>query len=190
MSPRHSRLIAPALAAALTVVGLAACGSSGSTSSSSSAAAASAGTSSSAAMAAATVQLRSSKLGRILTDATGRTLYLWLADKGGKSACTGACAGAWPPLVSHGAPHAGTGVTAGKLGTVKRAGGALQVTYAGHPLYTFSGDSAAGQVNGQGSTAFGAAWYAVSAGGSAIKSAHAPAASTSSSSGGYGGGGY
>ena len=92
----------------------------------------------------------------------GRTLYLFRADSGTNSACSGACAAAWPPLVTPGKLTAGTGVKQSLLGTTKRGNGAEQVTYGGHPLYLFTGDTAAGQTNGQGSGAFGAPWYVLS----------------------------
>jgi predicted lipoprotein with Yx(FWY)xxD motif len=103
-----------------------------------------------------------------LVDATGRTLYLWEADQGDQSACDGACAAAWPPLTTNVKPEAGTGVDASLLGTSKRADGTTGVTYAGHPLYSFTGDQAAGDVNGKGSDGFGAKWWPVAADGAAI----------------------
>jgi predicted lipoprotein with Yx(FWY)xxD motif len=108
--------------------------------------------------------------GPMLVDAQGRTLYLWEADTGSSSTCAGACATAWPPVTTTGKPAAGTGAEAGLLGTTKRADGSTQVTYAGHPLYRFAGDAAAGQVNGQGSDAFGAKWYVVTPAGDATTS--------------------
>src|SRR3954449_2388273 len=79
----------------------------------------------------------------MLADAEGRTLYLWEGDQGDQSACDGSCAQAWPPLTSDGKPAAGEGVDAGLLSTSKRSDATLGVTYAGHPLYYFSGDRAA-----------------------------------------------
>ena len=116
----------------------------------------------------ASVKLASTKLGRVLVDAKGRTLYLFEADKGPMSACAGACASVWPPLKTTGKPSAGAGVTASKLGTTKRSDGATEVTYNGHPLYTYAGDSAPGQTSGQGLDDYGAEWYALSAGGDKI----------------------
>ena len=114
------------------------------------------------------VKLASTKLGKVLVDAHGRTLYLFEADKGPVSACGGACAGVWPPLTTTGKPIAGPGVTASKLGTAKRTDGATEVTYSGHPLYTYAGDSAPGQTTGQGLDDYGAEWYALSAVGGKI----------------------
>jgi predicted lipoprotein with Yx(FWY)xxD motif len=118
----------------------------------------------------ATARVANSSLGRILVDSTGRTLYLFKADSGGSSACSGACATAWPPLPATGKPTAGAGLTASKLGTITRSGGTEQVTYNGHPLYTFVKDHKPGDVNGQGLTAFGAAWFVVSPAGNQISS--------------------
>lgn len=105
---------------------------------------------------------------KILVDSSGRTLYLFEKDAGGKSLCTGGCASAWPPLLTKGKVQAGAGISASLLGTIKRGNGDMQVTYNGHPLYTFSGDSSSGQTNGEGSKAFGARWYVVSSLGSAV----------------------
>ena len=106
----------------------------------------------------AVVDVRASTLGKILVDGQGRTLYLFEADKAGKSVCNGACASAWPPYLSDGAPRAGTGVTAGLLGTSVRVddGGGAQVTYRGHPLYYYAGDTEPGATAGQGLDQFGA----------------------------------
>ena len=109
----------------------------------------------------------STPLGTVIVDSQGRTLYLFKADQGTKSACSGACASAWPPLRVSGKPRVGGGVTASKLGTTQRPDGQPEVTYNGHPLYTYTGDSKPGDVNGQGLTAFGAAWFALSPSGSA-----------------------
>ncbi len=104
-------------------------------------------------------------LGTILTNAQGRTLYYFLPEHGGKIVCSSsACVGYWPPsLNSSGNPTGGAGVT-GQLGLITRAGGAQQVTYNTWPLYTFSGDSAAGQTNGQGVVGFGGKWLVATPG--------------------------
>jgi predicted lipoprotein with Yx(FWY)xxD motif len=114
------------------------------------------------------VALASTKLGTVLVDGSGRTLYLFEADKGTMSKCDGACASAWPPLTTSGKPTAGAGVVAAKLGTAKRADGTTGVTYAGHPLYTYAGDGAPGQTTGEGLTDYGAPWYALSAAGKTV----------------------
>jgi predicted lipoprotein with Yx(FWY)xxD motif len=118
---------------------------------------------------AASVGLASSKLGEILVDGEGRTLYLFEADKGSASTCDGTCASAWPPLTTAGEPTAGSGVSASKLATTERSDGTTEVTYNGHPLYRFSGDGAPGQTSGQGSDGFGAKWYVLSAAGDQIE---------------------
>ena len=114
------------------------------------------------------VKLASTGLGKVLVDAHGRTLYLFEADKGTKSACNGACATIWPPLVTKGKPTAGAGLAASKLGTTTRSDGTTELTYNGHPLYTYAGDTAAGQTSGQGLDDYGAEWYALSARGDKI----------------------
>ena len=109
---------------------------------------------------AATVQLsNNSTLGSILVDTGGMTLYRFHKDSVNKSVCTATCAGLWPPLVVSGKPSAASGVT-GKLGTLKRSNGQEQVTCDGYPLYTYSGDKAAGDTTGQGYLGL---WNAVSA---------------------------
>jgi predicted lipoprotein with Yx(FWY)xxD motif len=122
-----------------------------------------------------------SHLGKILVNSQGQTLYLFKADVGMKSACTGACARAWPPLLATGNPTAGSGANPSLLGTTKRADGASQVTYNGHPLYLFIKDKKPGQTNGQGVVAFGAAWLVLSPAGNQIPS-HPRKASKSSAS--------
>jgi predicted lipoprotein with Yx(FWY)xxD motif len=103
--------------------------------------------------------VRSTPLGTILTDGRGFTLYAFEADQGTTSACSGACAAAWPPAATTSpSPHVGTGVTESLVGQTMRADGTSQLTYAGHPVYLFEGDSSPGNTNGQGSTAFGARW--------------------------------
>ena len=116
----------------------------------------------------AAISIANHGLGKMLVDSQGRTLYLWQADTGMSSTCSGACAQGWPPVTTSGTPKAAGGVQAGWLGTTKRADGTLQVTYGGHPLYRFAGDTAAGQVNGQANDGFGAPWYVVAGDGSAI----------------------
>ena len=122
-----------------------------------------------AAHAGVKVAVAGSGLGRVLVDGRGRTLYLFEKDRRGKSACAGQCAGFWPPLLASGKPIATAGAKASLLGTIKRADGRLQVTYNHHPLYTFVKDTAKGQTNGEALDAFGAEWYAVSAGGAKIE---------------------
>jgi len=118
---------------------------------------------------AATVKLRQTSLGKILSDSHGKTLYLFAHDRSRKSTCYGACAAYWPPLITKGKPRAATGVRKALLGTTRRRDGRLQVTYHGHPLYRFSGDTGAGQTTGEGLTDFGGEWDAVSAAGLAVQ---------------------
>jgi predicted lipoprotein with Yx(FWY)xxD motif len=118
----------------------------------------------------ATVAVRRTSLGGVLVDGSGMTLYLFEKDTGPKSTCNGACAAAWPPLTTNGAPKAETGVAAAKLGTTKRADGTMQVTYNGHPLYGYVVDQNPGDTTGQAIDAFGAEWYVLSPKGDAIVS--------------------
>ncbi len=101
------------------------------------------------------------QLGTILVDSKGFTLYDFHKDKGGKSACYGACASTWPPLSTSAAPKAMSGAEASQLGTTKRSDGTVQVTYAGHPLYTYVADTKPGVVKGNDFSSFGAQWYAL-----------------------------
>jgi predicted lipoprotein with Yx(FWY)xxD motif len=111
---------------------------------------------------ATTVAQGTSKLGPILVDSQGRSLYLFEADSGGKSSCNSAgCVAEWPPLIATGTPQAGTGLAANQLGTTARADGQQQVTYSGHPLYRFAGDTTAGVTAGQGLNDNGGLWYVV-----------------------------
>jgi predicted lipoprotein with Yx(FWY)xxD motif len=116
----------------------------------------------------ATVDVRKSKLGTMLVDAGGRSLYLFEADKGTASTCYGSCAVAWPPLITTGAPKAGGNVKQALLGTTKRKDGATEVTYHGHPLYYYAGDSAPGSTTGQALDQFGAEWYVLAPTGNKI----------------------
>jgi predicted lipoprotein with Yx(FWY)xxD motif len=126
-----------------------------------------------------------SGLGRILVDATGRTLYLFTKDDRSKVTCTGACTSAWPPLVISGHATAGAGVTASLLGTDPGPGGHPVATYGGWPLYTFAGDTAAGQAVGEGLDEFGGHWYAVTPSGTEAGAAASNAPTTTSGAGGY-----
>ena len=171
----------------------AACGSSSSTSASgtstSAPAAAStavpaAAASSAAPSAAPAAMLKTDQtsLGPVLTDARGFTVYWFAKDTATNSACSGACAAAWPPVL--GMPQAASGVKlTGKLGEIKRADGSMQATYDGHPLYLFAGDAEPGQVNGNAVDGFGALWYAIKIGTSTTASTTGSGNSGSSGSG-------
>lgn len=116
---------------------------------------------------ATAVQTRHTSLGTVLVDAQGRTLYLFKNDTGTASTCYGGCASIWPALTVKGKPAAGSGVQAAKLGTSRRTGGGTEVTYAGHPLYTYAGDAKPGDVTGQGLDQFGGEWDALPPSGAA-----------------------
>ena len=203
MASRRTGKFRIAGVAALATAGLivAGCGSSSSSSSNAAtnAAATSAPSSSSTSSAAApaaggvTVKTAKGSSGTYLVGPNGRALYLWVADTGDKSSCSGACAGAWPPLLTKGKPAAGTGVNASDLGTTMRSDGTEEVTYKGHPLYYFVADKSAGSITGQGSDDFGAKWWlvapsgtAITTGGSSSSSSSGGSSTSSSSSGGWG----
>ena len=97
-----------------------------------------------------TVETQIGAMGTFLTDQTGKALYLYLADTATTSKCTGTCATLWPPVTSAGTVSASGNATSSKLGMITRPDGMKQVTYAGHPLYYYEGDTAAGQTNGEG----------------------------------------
>jgi predicted lipoprotein with Yx(FWY)xxD motif len=138
--------------------------------------------------AAATVGLATTGLGKTLVDSNGRTIYLFKKDNGTKSACNGACADAWPPVRANGMPTVGAGADASQVGTTTRSDGTPQVTYNGHPLYLYQGDQKPGDTTGQGSTGFGAAWYALSPAGNEVTGQ--PSSSGSGASTYGGGSGY
>jgi predicted lipoprotein with Yx(FWY)xxD motif len=169
----------------IVTIGLAAaaCGSS-SKSSTTPAAAPTSASSGSAASGSVTLDMHSGGPGTFLTDAAGRSVYQFGADASMKSNCSGACATAWPPLTSTAAASAGSGVTASKIGTITRTDGSKQVTYNGHPLYYFIKDTAAGQTNGQGKTAFGAEWTLLTPAGANLTTSGG-GASKPASGGGY-----
>ena len=124
---------------------------------------------SSPASAAATIMVATdAKLGTILVDGSGKTLYLFVADKSTSSTCYTSCAALWPPVLTTGAPVAGTGATASLLGTTTRTDGKVEVTYAGHPLYYFIQDKKAGDTTGQGVNGFSGLWWVLSPSGAAI----------------------
>jgi len=108
---------------------------------------------------------QNARLGTILANAQGRTLYYFLPERGGKIVCSSsACTAYWPPSLNPGGnPTGGAGVT-GQLGLIARGGGAQQITYSTWPLYTFAGDSAAGQTSGQGVVGFGGKWLVATPG--------------------------
>jgi predicted lipoprotein with Yx(FWY)xxD motif len=128
--------------------------------------------------------------GTYLTDAKGRSLYVFAKDTSGTSNCSGSCAHYWPPLTGA-SPQVASGLTASMAATTSRSDGSTQVTYNGHPLYLYIGDSKVGDTNGQGLDLSGGKWWLVDPHGAAITGNPAPTSSPSTSSGGYGGyGGY
>jgi predicted lipoprotein with Yx(FWY)xxD motif len=188
---RRALLVVPAVAAGLAA--LAACSSSSSSSSSAPSSApatsapatrapatgsAAAGSGSASGAAAATAEgLKTATIGgvTVLTNAKGFTLYSFAPDTATKSACSGACATAWPP-------QAATATAKSPYTTIKRSDGTTQLVFSGHPLYTFTGDTSPGTASGNGVNAFGGLWHEVPASGGA--------APTSSPSAGSGGAGY
>jgi predicted lipoprotein with Yx(FWY)xxD motif len=159
------------LLAALAVAG---CGGGGKSSASS-------GPPKTASGGAATVGVSNAGLGNILVNSKGRTLYLFSRDSGTMSECNGACAVNWPPLRAAGKPTIGSGATASLISTSTRSDGVHQVTYNGHPLYLFKGDSKPGDTNGEGLNAFGGSWFALSPAGDQV---------TAPTAGSGGGNGY
>jgi predicted lipoprotein with Yx(FWY)xxD motif len=128
----------------------------------------------------ANVGVASTGLGDVLVDRQGRTLYLFERDSGTMSACTDACAVNWPPLSVPGTPLVGSGAKPSDVGTTARPDGINQLTYNGHPLYTFVNDTKPGDTKGEGINAFGGSWFAVSAAGAKVAPGSQP----------QGGGGY
>jgi predicted lipoprotein with Yx(FWY)xxD motif len=141
-----------------------------------------AGTPASGSATATVIESHAGSAGSFLTNGSGRAVYLWAADSMNKSTCSGACAGAWPPVTATGQVTAADGAKAAELGTITRSDGTKQVTYDGHPLYYFAGDSGPGQTNGQGSDSFGAKWWLVAPAGTKITAADAAASAGSPSS--------
>ena len=141
-----------------------------------------AGSSGSSSATGTVITTQAGSAGTFLTTGSGRTVYLWAKDGMNMSACSGACAAAWPPVPATGVLTAAGGVQMSDLGTITRAGGIKQVTYDGHPLYYFVGDSAAGQTNGQGSDNFGAKWWLVAPSGAKITSSDTATASAANGS--------
>ena len=175
---------APAGFAAAALV-LAACGSSSSGSGGGTAAS----SAPSAASSASGAMLKTTTIGgtTVVTDSQGMTLYWFAIDTSSKSNCNGSCLHFWPPL--KGPVNAGSGVT-GKIGVITRSDGSKQATYAGHPLYTFVGDTAPGQAKGNGKTLSGGKWWEMTPSGAKPAGASSGGGSTPSSSSSGGGYGY
>jgi predicted lipoprotein with Yx(FWY)xxD motif len=178
---RNRWWVGPGLAAATVV--LAACGSKISpTDPAASTPAAPATVQANAGAGSAAIKTMTTSKGTVLANSDGLTLYWFAKDTSAQSNCSGSCATYWPPVI-------GTASAAGTLahgfGTVKRADGQTQATYDGHPLYTYMGDTAAGEITGNGLKASGGLWWAVTPAGTALRSSPAPASSSSSSGGGW-----
>lgn len=178
-----NRLIAISAGAAALAAVAAGCSSSGSGGKASNPPPAS----SSSPASSAALHTANSKYGQILVDGSGRTLYLLTADTGTQSTCNGTCAAIWPPDTTSGMPT-NSGVTASLVSTSARADHSSQVTYKGHPLYTFAKDTKAGDVNGEGVQTFGGTWYVVGTDGNAVMSAPSTQPSQPSSPSSPGGG--
>jgi predicted lipoprotein with Yx(FWY)xxD motif len=117
-----------------------------------------------------TLSTEQSPVGRILATPSGHTLYDFTPDTPGSSACTsGLCVRLWPPLLTTEAPTAGSGLQQSLVGAIRRPTGALQVTYAGHPLYTWLGDNRPGMITGQALLNVGGYWYVISPAGRQIE---------------------
>jgi len=166
-------------ATGLVALAIAGCGGGGSTSSSYATSATTASTPAAATTAAsgatagiATVSVvHNSSLGSILVAGPKqRTVYLFAADKGPASTCSGACAEVWPPVITTTSPKATDGANTADLGTITRSDGTKQVTYKGHPLYYYAGDgTSGGETSGQAISSFGAPWYVLTPSGSEVK---------------------
>ncbi len=184
-------VILAAMAAALVIAG---CGGGGSSSSTSGSGSSGGGENSavnaSESSGGGTVGTASIEgLGTVLVDSEGMTVYDFTVDEGAKSNCYGGCEAAWPPVTTAGKPTAGEGAMSSALGTTKRKDGTLQVTYEGHPLYTFSGDSGPGEANGNEAEG---TWFVLNEKGAEVKGqatggeAEPAAEEESSGGGGYG----
>jgi predicted lipoprotein with Yx(FWY)xxD motif len=163
---RTKHALAPLIALPAIALVAAGCGSGGTVAASTTTKSSSSSTS---ARSATVSVAKNAKLGRILVDNQGRTLYLFEKDHGTMSACSGACAAAWPPLRATGTPSAGSGLSASKIGTTARGDGKPQVTYHGHPLYRYVADQKPGDTNGQDIDQFGGGWYVLSPAGTKVE---------------------
>ena len=186
------------LAIAALALGLAACANNSSSSAGAGGVYGGGGATSAPAAATGAAAIQAAKVpgvGTVLTNSDGMTLYLFEADKGTTSTCSGDCATNWPPVTTSGNATGTMGATSSMLGTTTRDDGSTQVTYNGHPLYTFVGDTSSGQATGQGINAFGGLWYAVTTAGTAATGGSSGGSNGGSNGGsggnsGYGNGGY
>ena len=179
----RSRSMALAGVAGAGLLLISACGSGGSSSSSSSTSPSSSGSSSST---SGTVALASTSVGKVLVDPSGMTLYAFANDTPGHTTCTGSCAVYWPPVPGSDMPHGSVAAVTAKFGTTTRSDGSSQLTVDGYPMYTYAGDSAPGQANGQGKNLSGGLWWVVGPDGSWVKTTTSSSSSSSSGTrGGY-----
>ncbi len=187
MNRSHTGILSVLGATGLLALALAGCGGGGSSSTASNSSSASTGGSAYAQSTATTAStpaaatgsgagvttvsvVHNGTLGSILVAGPKRrTVYLFAADKGPASTCSGACAEVWPPLTTSASPKAVGGADGADLGTITRSDGTKQVTYKGHPLYYYVGDPLSGDTSGQGINSFGAAWYVLAPSGSEVK---------------------
>ncbi|MFC4786439.1 COG4315 family predicted lipoprotein [Nocardioides sp. MAHUQ-72] len=171
----RSRSARPALLVGAGLLLLAACGSGGGGGSSSPS------TGSSPSGGTGSVAVGSTSAGTVLVDPAGMTLYAFANDSKGHSTCSGSCATYWPPVPGADAPNGATSSVMAKFGTIKRSDGSSQLTVNGFPMYTYAGDSAPGQANGQGKDLSGGLWWVVAPDGSWVEGSGAP----SGAGGGY-----
>ncbi len=187
MTVRYSsvrlRVLIPLVVLLATGLLAAACSSGGSSGGSSNPGSGSTGSGSPAASSGTVISTRSGPDGTYLTSGSGRSVYLFAKDSMNKSTCSGSCAQLWPPIIAHGTLTASGSAVKADLGTITGSNGAKQVTYDGHPLYYFSGDTGPGMTKGQGLSSFGAKWWLVGPSGSALTAA-APTPSPAKSTGG------
>jgi predicted lipoprotein with Yx(FWY)xxD motif len=169
---KRTKLVAGVGGALASAVVVAACSSAASSGTGAAAPASPAGGSPSSAGASSpggtVITTAASSAGTVLANGSGRAVYLWAKDTGDMSTCNGACAGAWPPVTTTATATAAGGAKASDIGTITRSDGTKQVTYDGHPLYYYAGDSGPGTATGQGSDAFGAKWWLVAPTGSDV----------------------
>jgi predicted lipoprotein with Yx(FWY)xxD motif len=176
---RNRWWVLPGLAAAAVV--LAACGSNGGPTGSSTSSTGDAN----AAVSSVAIKTMSTSRGTVLVDAAGLTLYWFAMDTPGQSNCNGSCATYWKPVLGSATAAVGTTLPHG-FGTIKRSDGLTQVTYDGHPLYTYTGDTTAGEISGNGLNAAGGLWWAITPSGTELTSASSSSGSGSSGSSGGG----
>ena len=189
---KRTKLVAGVGGALGAAVVVAACSSGGTSSAAAPAAPTTGGSSSSASASPGGTVITTAKstAGTVLASGTGRAIYLWAKDTGTMSNCNGACASAWPPVTTTANATAAGSAKASDIGTITRSDGTKQVTYDGHPLYYFEGDTGPGTDKGQGLNGFGALWYLVAPSGSSITTAVTISGSGSAPASSSGGGGY